>query len=298
MVNLRRLSVFAVFLAVVSFLLPASYADSNGRIRGTVTDASGALITDATVTIVNVATNLERTLKTSEVGTFDAPELPPGIYNVIVSKSGFRTFKQSGVKLESAATYAITASLEVGEMSATVEVTAEKLQADTTTMQLGGELAGGDLKDYPLLNRAWINLQTTLPGVVASSDRFTSNFSTNGSRTQSNNYTVNGTDSNDLPLNNPIATTISPDAIQEVKVVDSTLNPEYGRNSGGTLMVTTKSGTNEFHGSAFEFYRDTFMNAPNFFAAVDPTTHQKRTPPFHQNQFGATIGGPIRKNKL
>jgi hypothetical protein len=283
-------------LACTVVLTPYCYADSNGRIRGTVTDASGAAVADASVKIVNAATNLERTLTTSDVGTFDAPELPPGIYNVTVSKSGFRTFKQSGVKLESAATYAITASLEIGEMSATVEVMAEKLQADTTTMQLGGELAGGDLKDFPLLNRAWINLQTTLPGVVASSDRFTSNFSTNGSRTQSNNYTVNGTDSNDLPLNNPIATTISPDAIQEVKVVDSTLNPEYGRNSGGTLMVTTKSGTNEFHGSAFEFYRDTFMNAPNFFAPV--VGGKKQTPPFHQNQFGATIGGPIVKNKV
>src|SRR5258708_5071261 len=281
-------------LAFSAILAPYCYADSNGRIRGTVTDASGASIADATVKIVNVATNLERALTTSDVGTFDAPELPPGIYNVTVTKSGFRTFKQSGVKLESAATYVMTANLEIGEISATVEVSAEKLQADTTTMQLGGELAGGDLKDFPLLNRAWINLQTTLPGVVASSDRFTNNFSTNGSRSQSNNYTVNGTDSNDLPLNTPIANSINPDAIQEVKVVDSTLNPEYGRNSGGTLMVTTKSGTNEFHGSAFEFYRDTFMNARNFFSRVGPGS----VPPFHQNQFGATLGGPILKNKV
>ena len=244
----------------------------------------------ATVKVVNVDTNLERTVTTSEVGTFDIPNLPPGTYNVTVTKSGFRTFRQLAVKLESAATYVFSASLEVGEMSATVEVTAERLQADSTTMQLGGELAGADLKDFPLLNRAWINLQTSLPGVVAASDRFGSNFSTNGSRTQSNNYTVNGTDSNDLPLNTPIANAINPDAIQEVKVVDATLNPEYGRNSGGTLMVTTKSGTNEFHGTAFEFYRDTFMNAKNFFST--------KVPPFHQNQFGGTIGGPIRRNKL
>lgn len=294
--NLRRFWLFSVALVFLTSVTPVAFADSNGRIRGTVTDASGAAIADATVKILNLGTNLERTVTTSDLGTFDAPDLPLGVYNVTVSKSGFRTFKQSGVKLESAATYAVTASLEVGEMSATVEVTAAKLQADTTTMQLGGELAGGELKDFPLLNRAWINLQTTLPGVVASSDRFTNNFSTNGSRSQSNNYVVNGTDSNDLPLNTPIANAINPDAIQEVKVVDSTLNPEYGRNSGGTLMVTTKSGTNEFHGSAFEFYRDTFMNAPNFFAPI--INGQKQTPPFHQNQFGGTIGGPILKNKL
>jgi hypothetical protein len=277
-------------LAVVGLLAPSSYADANGRIRGTVVDASGAAVVGAEVKIVNVDTNLERTLVTSDVGTFDAPNLPPGTYSVTVAKTGFRTFKQTSIKLEVAATFVVSASLELGDVSATVEVTAEKLQEDTTTIQLGGELAGSDLKDFPLLNRAWINLQTTLPGVVASSDRFTSNFSTNGSRTQSNNYLVNGTDSNDLPLNTPIANAINPDAIQEVKVVDATLNPEYGRSSGGTLIVTTKSGTNEIHGSAFEFYRDTFMNAKNFFST--------KVPPFHQNQFGGSIGAPIIKNKL
>jgi len=277
-------------LTVIGLLAPSTYADANGRIRGTVVDASGAAVVGAEVKIVNVDTNLERTLVTSDVGTFDAPNLPPGTYSVTVAKTGFRTFKQTSIKLEVAATFVVSASLELGDVSATVEVTAEKLQEDTTTIQLGGELAGSDLKDFPLLNRAWINLQTTLPGVVASSDRFTSNFSTNGSRTQSNNYLVNGTDSNDLPLNTPIANAINPDAIQEVKVVDSTLNPEYGRSSGGTLIVTTKSGTNEIHGSAFEFYRDTFMNAKNFFS--------KTVPPFHQNQFGGSIGAPIIKNKL
>lgn len=280
------LGVVTLFVAPV----PSTYADVEGTIRGTVLDPSGASVSGASVKIVNVATNLERNVTSSEEGTFIAPNLPAGNYDITVTKTGFRTYKQTGIRLESAATYVVSASLEVGEMSATVEVTAEKLQADSTTMQLGGELAGADLKDFPLLNRAWINLQTSLPGVVASSDRFGSNFSTNGSRTQSNNYTVNGTDSNDLPLNTPIANSINPDAIQEVKVVDSTLNPEYGRNSGGTLMVTTKSGTNEFHGSAFEFYRDTFMNAKNFFST--------KVPPFHQNQFGGTIGGPIRRNKL
>lgn len=283
-------------LVLGALIAPISYADSNGRIRGTATDAQGAAVAGAAVKITNLGTNLERDLTTSAVGTFDAPDLPPGTYTVTITKNGFRTFRETNIKLESAATYAVTANLEIGEMSATVEVTAEKLQADTTTMQLGGELAGAELKDFPLLNRAWINLQTTLPGVVASNDRFTNNFSTNGSRTQSNNYVVNGTDSNDLPLNTPIANAINPDAIQEVKVVDATLNPEYGRNSGGTLMVTTKSGTNEFHGSAFEFYRDTFMNAPNFFAPI--INGKKQTPPFHQNQFGGTIGGPILKNKL
>jgi len=288
--GLSLLLSIAVILVLSTSLAPSMYADANGRIRGTVIDAQGAAVSGAAVKIVNSDTNYERTLTTSDTGSFDAPDLAPGNYTVTVTKTGFRTFKQTGIKVEATATYAFTGTLEVGEMSATVEVVAEKLQADTTTMQLGGDLAGADLKDFPLLNRAWINLQTTLPGVMASSDRFGSNFATNGSRTQSNNYLVNGTDSNDAPLNTPIANAINPDAIAEVKVVDATLNPEYGRNSGATLMVTTKSGTNEWHGSAFEFYRDTFMNAKNFFSTT--------VPPFHQNQFGGSVGGPILKNKL
>ncbi len=287
---------FVTMVALIVSLAPCGYADVNGRIRGTVIDASGAAMVGATVKIVNVATNLERTLTSTDDGSFDAQDLPPGIYNVTVTKTGFRTLKQTNIKLEAAATFVVTATLQVGDVSATVEVIAERLQADSTTMELGGELASAELKDFPLLNRAWINLQTTLPGVVSSNDRFTNNFSTNGNRTQSNNYLVNGTDSNDLPLNTPIATTINPDAIQEVKVVDSTVNPEYGRSSGATMIVTTKSGTNQFHGSAFEFYRDTFINAPNFFAPI--INGQKQVPPFHQNQFGGTLGGPILKNKL
>jgi hypothetical protein len=283
-----------VLLTLYGLLAPSLYADANGRIRGTVVDSQGAAISGAEVKIVNTDTNYERTVTTSDVGTFDAPDLTPGTYSVTVSKTGFRTYKETKINVQATATYALTATLEVGEMSATVEVVAEKLQADTTTMQLGGDLATSDLTDFPLLNRAWVNLQQTLPGVVASSDRFSSNFSTNGSRTQSNDYLVNGTDSNDLPLNTPIANTISPDAISEVKVVDSTLNPEYGRNSGATMSVITKSGTNDWHGTAFEFYRDTFMNARDFFSPVGPGS----VPPFHQNQFGGTVGGPIVKNKL
>src|SRR2546429_5967171 len=194
--------VFSIMGIVTLFVAcaPATYADVEGTIRGTVVDPSGAAVAGAAVKIVNVATNLERDVTSTGDGSFIAPNLPAGNYAVTVSKAGFRTYKQTGIRLESAATFVVSATLEVGEMSATVEVTAAKLQADTTTIQLGGELAAAELKDFPLLNRAWINLQTTLPGVVASNHPFTNNFSTNRSRTQSNNYTVNGTDSNDLPL--------------------------------------------------------------------------------------------------
>src|SRR5262249_20551490 len=126
--------------------------------------------------------------------------------------------------------------------------------------------------------------------VMASSDRFGSNFATNGSQTQQNSYLVNGTDSNDIALNTP-GILPSPDAIQEFNLITSTINPEYGRNSGGILNALIKSGTNAFHGNAFEFYRDTFLNTRNFFT-IGP-----QQPIFHQHQFGGTFGGPVWKDK-
>jgi hypothetical protein len=128
-----------------------------------------------------------------------------------------------------------------------------------------------------------------LPGVVAASDRFGTNYATNGGRSQANSYLVNGTDANDLPLNS-LQIIPNPDAIAEVNLITNTINPEYGRNGGAILNATTKSGTNQFHGDVFEFFRDTGLNTRNFFSSS--------TTVFHRNQFGGTIGGPFVKDKL
>jgi hypothetical protein len=140
--------------------------------------------------------------------------------------------------------------------------------------------------DLPLNGRNWTQLQQLAPGVVASSDRF-GTFATNGSETQQNSFLINGMDAIDLPLNTP-AVIPSPDAIGQFNLVTSSINPEYGRNSGGVLNAIIKSGSNQFHGSAFEFYRDTFLDDRNLFQLTKPV--------YHQNQFGATIGGPIIKD--
>ncbi len=289
--RLRTSAIWAFAFAVLFLGAPALHAQVTGTIRGSVTDPTGAAIPDATVKIENPATGFSVTVTTTADGSFTVPQLLPGTYTVTISKSGFKTFTQAGIELHAAQTFVVSAQLEVGQVSQTVEVTAPPLQIDTTTMQLGGQLAGEDVKNFPLLNRTWIQLQQSLPGVVAASDRFGNNFATNGNRSQFNNYLVNGIDANDLPLNTPLGgTALNPDAVQEVQIVTNTLNPEYGRNSGAILIAVTKSGTNNFHGTAFEFYRDTFLNARNFFSKV--------VPPFHQNQFGGTFGGPIWKNKM
>jgi hypothetical protein len=283
--------VFSILL-LLSLATAGFGQGTTGTIRGTVVDPSGAAIPGATVKLTNKSTGATRVVSTGTTGIFVANLMPPGTYTAVITKGGFKTYTQPDIVLQAASTYVVSATLEVGAVSQTVEVKATPLQINKTTMQLGGELAGTQVTNFPLLNLNWLNLQQTLPGVMASSDRF-GTFSTNGSQTQANDYMINGTDANDAPLNTPFGggvNPMNPDAIQEVKVIDSTSNPEYGRNSGAIINVVTKSGTNNFHGTAYDYYRTTGFNARTFF--------QPTTPPFHQNQFGATLGGPVLHNKL
>jgi hypothetical protein len=280
----------ALFLGVVIGLFGVSQVrgdDVYGRIRGTVTDPSGAVIPGVPVTATNVATGVARTVTTGTDGLYEFVNLlAPAVYNVTVEHAGFKRFQATGLHLALNQIYVLNVQLELGTATQQVTVEAAPAQVETTSMQLGARISGSALVDLPLNGRNWIQLQQTLPGVVASVD-FGSNFSTSGARSQDNGFLINGTDNNDLALNTPNAIP-SPDAIAEVSMITNTINPEYGRSSGAILNAVTKSGTNQFHGSAFEFYRDPFLNARNFFL---PAQDQ-----FHQNQFGGTIGGPIWKN--
>ena len=278
-------------LALMVFL-PARSARTQsvtGTIRGTVTDPSGAAVPQANVTATNAETGYARTAQTDSNGSFELLGMPIGTYNLKIEKQGFQSFSQTNIPLSVNQIYAVQAKLQVGSASTTVEVSANALQVDTTSIQRGVVIQNNEFKDLPLLNRNWTTLMASEPGVMASSDRFGLN-SSSGNRTQSNDYLVNGGDSNDFALNTPLDVP-NPDAIQEVRLLTNTVNPEYSRSSGATLNAISKAGTNTFHGDAWEFYRDTFMNSRNFFSA-------KTVPPFHQNQFGGDLGGPIFKNKL
>ena len=259
----------------------------NARIRGTVTDQSGAVIPGVKVTATNIDTGISKDVVSEENGSYEFLQLPVGNYKVAAEKSGFRAYSATGIRLVVSQIFVQNINLEVGDVTQEVSVQANAAQVETTSMQLGAVVTGSTIVDLPLNGRNWVQLQQLQPGVVASSDRFGSNFATNGAQSQQNSYMINGTDANDLPLNTPLIIP-SPDAIAEFRLVTNTINPEYGRNSGGILNAITKSGTNGFHGSAFDFFRDTSLNARNFFA-VKPQI-------FHQNQFGGTIGGPIWKN--
>jgi hypothetical protein len=281
-----------VYIALSSLLLisifcatPANADELYGSIRGTVTDQSGALVPDARITVTNLATGLSKAV-TAKDGEFAILQLPVGDYSVRIEKSGFRTYTSSGIHLDVNQAYALNAKIELGAVSETVTVEANQVQVETTTPQRGDVVDANQILNLPLIGRTWVNLQQLESGVVAASDA-RGEFATNGSQTTQNSFLINGTDTNDLPLNTRTVVP-SEDAIEEFRMVTNTINPEYGRNSGAIMNAVIKSGSNGFHGDVFEFYRDTFLNSKDWF------THEKAI--FHQNTFGATIGGPIWKN--
>ncbi|HEU4413954.1 MAG TPA: carboxypeptidase regulatory-like domain-containing protein [Candidatus Angelobacter sp.] len=275
--------VILLFVASQSALADNVYA----TIRGTTADTTGAVVADAQVTATNTSTGVQYTTKSQANGIFQFLQLPIGTYNVTASKQGFKSFKSTGITLVVNQTYDLPVKLEVGVVSETVEVVANPVEVETTSIQQQTLIGASQIVDLPLIGRNFTQLEQLAPGVMASSDRF-GTFSVNGSQTQQSSYLINGTDSNDIALNTP-GFLPSPDAIQEFNLITSTINPEYGRNSGGIVNAVIKNGTNNFHGNIFDFYRDTFLNDRNFFT-VGP-----QQPIFHQNVFGGTFGGPIHK---
>lgn len=293
----RRFTSFSILLLALGVLVgllwttPAHADNLYASIHGTVTDPSGAVLPGVKLTATNVATGVSATTTSNKDGAYTFLQLPVGNYSVKAEGSGFKTYQTTGIKLDLNEVYALNVKLEVGTVSQELVVEANPVQVETTDMQLGTTISGNQIVDFPLNGRNWTQLQQLEPGIVGTSDRFGGNgggYSGNGSETQQNNFMINGTDSNDSSLNTALVIP-SPDSIGEFRLVTNTLNPEYGRNSGTIINAVIKNGTNQFHGDAFEFYRDTFLDAKSWFR-LQPA-------PFHQNQFGGTVGGPIIKNK-
>ncbi|MGH9400618.1 MAG: carboxypeptidase regulatory-like domain-containing protein [Terriglobia bacterium] len=291
---MKKQALLLMALAVCAFtLLPVkkSRADNlYGTIRGLVKDQSGAVIPGATVKVTNTGTGISREVTSLGDGSFEVLNLlVPATYNVTVEKNGFKKYTGAGIHLNVNQVYVVNAALQVGAATQQVTVQANAAQIDTTSMQLGASITGSQIVNLPLNGRNWTQLQQLQPGVVSSSDRFGSgtmgtDFSTNGAETQQNMFLINGIDSTDISMNN-LNIIPSPDAIAEFRMVTSTINPEYGRNSGAIVNAIIRSGTNQIHGDGFDFYRETNLDARTFF--------QSTVSPFHQNQFGGTVGGPV-----
>src|SRR6266851_160065 len=289
---------FAAVLALFSLFLSASMANAQstgGRIRGTVTDASGAAVVGAKVVIINEATGVERSTATGANGEYFFLEVQVGSYGVRVDQLGFKKYLRKSVAVNLNEMLELDIALQVGTATETVEVTGAAPLVDTTSTQLGAVVGERAVRELPLAQRDTYQLLELQPGVqgqlgvdnVYGSDR-AGVVSVNGGRGRDNNFTVNGGDGNDqfagLPAIQP-----SPDAIAEFRVLTNTFDAEYGRNSGAVVNVVTKSGTNDIHGNAYEFFRNQNLNAKGFF---DTTKLD-----YLQNQFGATLGGPIKKDK-
>jgi hypothetical protein len=297
---MRSRRLFAAILVSVLgvcalFLLRADVAKADnlyGSISGTVTDPTGAAVPDVLVAATNVATNVSLQVTTQSDGSYAFLQLAIGNYSIKVEKSGFQTFAAAGIHLDAGTVYTQNVSLVIGAVTTEMTVKADQVQVETTTTQLGTVIDSNQIVNMPLIGRNWFQLQQLEPGVEGASDRFGTgqggaNFSTNGTQTQMGSFLVDGTDTNDIVLNTQTFN-LDPDAIAEFQEVTSTINPEFARASGAIVNAVTKSGSNSFHGDAFEFYRDTFLDSSNFVT--------KTVAPYHQNVFGATVGGPIVKN--
>jgi hypothetical protein len=286
------LLVFSLLLGVV-LLTPAHADNLFASIRGTVVDPSGAVVPDAKLTATNIATGLSYSTTSSKDGLFAFVDLPIGNYSVKVERAGFKTYDVAHIHLDLDEIFNLKATMEVGVVSDTITVEANAAQIETTSMQLGSTVTGTQIVELPLNGRNWTQLMQLQPGVQGASDRFGvgntgGGFSSSGAETQQNSFLINGVDSNDTSINTPLVIP-SPDAIGQFDLVSSTLNPEYGRNSGAIVNAIIKNGTNQFHGDVFEFYRDTFMDAIAWF---EPGRSL-----YHQNQYGGTVGGPIVKDR-
>ena len=292
--NVQTLLIASAFLLTILLPVQSAFGDNlYASIRGTVVDSSGAVLPDAKLTATNVATGLTYSATSSKDGLFAFLQLPIGDYKIVIEKPSFKTVTQSHIHLDLDQIFNLKVTMDVGTMSETITVEANPSQVETTSMQLGVTVTGNQIVDLPLNGRNWTQLMQLQPGVQGGSDRFGTSgtlggYSTNGATTQQNNFLINGTDSNDISLNTPLVIP-SPDAIGEFNLVTSTINPEYGRNSGAIVNAAIKIGTNHFHGDVFEFYRDTFLDAIPWF--------QTKRSLFHQNQYGGTVGGPIVKDR-
>jgi len=298
---------FVLFSAAVLSVLPPLCANaqvSGATLTGTVSDSSGAVIPNVQVSIKNEDTGEARSVTVDSAGFYSAPNLLPGKYNVSFSAPGFATAVQNGVVLTVGAQQLLNIKMQIGQVTQTLEVQDLAPSVDLATSTIGGVVGQNAVAHLPLNGRDWTQLATLQPGVdsvgsiqanTGGPDRARRGYGVqmtiSGSRPTQNNYRIDGISVNDYTNGGPGSvegSTLGVDAVQEFSVLTSNYSAEYGRTSGGVINALTKSGTNRFHGSAYEYLRNSALDARNFF---DPAS----IPAFRRNQFGASIGGPIWK---
>jgi len=299
----RAVLICVVLVFGVSFLASSLFGQAaTASITGRITDASGAAIPNATLTIKNTATSATQTASSDEQGRYALLDLPIGNYDLTVSKTGFQNLARTGLVLTVGAAPVLDLQMNVGQASETVSVNAEAVQVDTTTAAVSSVVNETQMRELPLNGRDWEQLILLAPGVLSypqgGSSALTSvanAYSIAGTRPEGYANMLDGEDMLNWWQRNAggdvTGTTLGIDSIAEFQTLTGTYGAQYAGN-GGAIVGVTKSGTNEFHGSAYEFFRNSDLDARGFF---DPG---HGAPPFRRNQYGGTIGGPIKKNKI
>src|SRR5215467_6547846 len=322
---MKRWSSFAFLLVLTMTLLisPLLAQKITGTISGVVTDPTGAVVPQATVTITNIDTALTRTVVSNEMGEYTAPDLPNGTYRILAKLANFKESVVSNVELHVASTAVVNIQLQMGNTSEQVTVEANAIQVQTDSAQLGEVVESGQVRDLPLNGRNFVALTQLQPGVssartfdaVGKGLRGGVDFGVNGNSMANNLFLVDGANNNDVGSNRTILVYPSIESIQEFKMLRNAYGPEYGQASGAVINIVTKGGTNEWHGSGFYFGRNDAINAYDWFAArqasqdraanvFHPSTGSiysnpnEDKPILRRNDFGYSIGGPIKKDKL
>ncbi|PYU21038.1 MAG: hypothetical protein DMG30_18935 [Acidobacteria bacterium] len=301
-----------VALVLLPKLLSPAYAQVTGAtLSGTVSDQSGGVVPSAGISIKNVATGVTRAVKTDTAGFYSAPNLLPGNYEITATAPGFSSQVQSGVELTVGAQQVLNLAMQVGQVTQAVQVTAEAPTVQLASSEISAVVSATTVRELPLNGRSWTDLAALQPGVsgvnaiqtdfAVGGDRgnrgFGNQISVAGDRPEQNNYRLDGVSINDFNNAAPgsvLGGDLGVDAVQEFSVLTSNVSAEYGRTSGGVINAITRSGTNQFHGDAYEFLRNDALDAPNFFENAGGIKKAS----FRQNQFGVSAGTPLRKDKL
>jgi hypothetical protein len=285
--------------ALLSLLLlaPAAWSqDATGKIAGNITDATGAVVPGATIVVTNLDTQTTKQAVTNNQGFYQVVQLPIGHYEVSAEAMGFsKSVSRPSNALEINQTLRVDLTLEVGAATEHITIESQPSTVETENSTVGGTVTGEAIYELPLNGRNTLDLLATQPGVTLTNPDSTAkgNYSIGGGRTDSVTYLLDGGLNNDL-LSNDVVVNPNPDAIAEFRVLESTYTAEYGRNAGGIVSVVSKSGTNQFHGTIYDYVRNTDFDANDFF------NNQQGQPRavLHRNQYGGTFGGPIVRNKL
>src|SRR5690242_5070535 len=296
-------ALFVLFLASASTI----FAQSTASLGGTVTDSSGGAVPGAAVVAKNQSTGVEVSTTTDSAGAYLFPSLPIGTYRLEVKAASFQTAALKDIQLQVASAQVRDVQLKIGESTQTVEIVADAAVVDTTTNSMGQVINEKTVQEIPLNGRHFTDLSLLTPGTMTPpANGFLSaplrgqgsfGINTAGQREDTTNWLVNGINLNDN-VQNQITFQPPIDALSEYKIDNSAFPAEYGRNAGAIVNLATRSGTNEYHAELFEFFRNSALDARNFFNPILTSGKFNPQAPFKRNDFGASFGGPIKKNKV